>query len=341
MRVALRPLPALVLALGLAVAAFPHRLARAEEPFEVVDLHVDLPWRLHYHQAPLDLTRGMMTRSAMATGHVAGIVLPFYIPDGVRPSGPEERDLQDILGTIEKLVWRPTSPFAPVFVGDTTGRKQVRAWLAMEGAQALAADPDAISTWVAKGVRIVGLAHAHDNDLAGSATGKKRGGLTDKGRQLAKGALVAGAMLDVSHLSDASIADVLALSKDAGRPVIATHSNARAVCPHPRNLTDAQLRAVAASGGVVGLNLHSPFLTSHGEASADDVLRMVDHLLRVAGEDHVAIGSDYDGGITPPKAFPDAASFPRLARMLLRQGHSEARVRKVFSGNALRVLDPP
>jgi membrane dipeptidase len=336
--VTLRPLASLALALGLAVAAFPAG-ARAEEAFEVVDLHVDLPWRLHYHGAPLDLTKGMMTRSAMTSGHVAGVVLPFYIPDGVRPGGPEERDLTEVLGTIEKLVWRPTSPFAPVYVDDTTGRRQVRAWLAMEGAQALAADPDAITGWVAKGVRIVGLAHAHDNDLTGSATGKKRGGFTKKGEKLAKQALAAGALLDVSHLSDAAITDALALSKEAGAPVIATHSNARAVCHHPRNLTDAQLRAIGASGGIVGLNLHTPFLVNQGEASADDVAHMVDHLVKIAGEDHVAIGSDYDGGITPPKAFPDAGSFPKLARLLLRRGHSPERVRKIFSGNALRVLD--
>lgn len=326
--------------LMLLVAALLLRLPRAEAaeaPYEVVDLHVDVPWQLHYKKKPLDMSKGMVTRKAMAEGHVAGLVLPFYIPDKVRPSGPEAADLDEILATVEKVIWQPGSPFLPLPHGDTS-RRQVRGWLALEGAQALAADPDAIGPWVQRGVRLVGLAHGSDNDLAGSATGKRRKGFSEKGKKLARKAIEAGAALDVSHLSDASFDDAAALSKELGVPIVATHSNARAVCKHPRNLTDAQLKAIGASGGVAGLNLHAPYLSTEPDPGIEQVIAQLDHMIKMAGEDSVAIGSDYDGGITPPRELPDAASFPRLARALRKRGYSEERVRKIFSGNALRVL---
>jgi len=325
----------LLAGLGLLLAA-PRAEAQPAE-FGVIDLHVDLPWQLHYKGHPLDLSKGMVTARSLAAGKVAGLVLPFYIPDKIHPTGPAASDLEEMYATVEKLITREGSPFRPLPQAEQ-GR-QLRGWLALEGAQALASDPEAIGAWVRRGVRLVGLAHGSDNDLAGSSTGKKRKGLTDKGKLLARKAIEAGALLDVSHLSDASFDDVEALSKELGVPFVATHSNARAVCKHPRNLKDTQLRAIAASGGIVGLNLHGPYVSDDPEPGMDQVITQVEHMLKVAGEDTLAIGSDYDGGIQPPKDMPDASSFPRLARALLKRGHSEARVRKIFSGNALRVLE--
>jgi membrane dipeptidase len=333
-RSALAAAPTLFAALLLLAAPS----ARAADPvFPVVDLHVDLPWQIHFKGAPADLTRGHATRTALVAGHVMGVVFPIYIPDGVRKSGPEPGDVEAVFHTIEKLVFSPTLPFSPVAVGDTS-RTQIRGWLSIEGAQALAADPSSITAWVARGVRIVGLTHTRDGDLAGSSTGKKRKGLSDKGKKMARAALDAGALLDASHLSDASFADVLALSREAGAPLVATHSNARAVCNHPRNLTDAQLKALGETDGVVGLNLHAPYVSNRPDPSVREVIAQADHLVKFAVEDHVAIGSDFDGGITPPRDLPGPQSFPALARALLAHGWTPARVRKVFSGNALRVL---
>lgn len=329
-------------ALGLVACALwlaaPSVDAQQKNPeFGVIDLHVDLPWQLHYKGRSLDLDKGMMTARGMASGKVAGVVLPMYIPDRVHPSGPVAGDLDDMLATLDKLMRRPGSPFAPLPQAEQ--HRQVRGWLAFEGAQALASDPDAVAAWVQRGVRLVGLAHGSDNELAGSSTGKKRGGLTDKGKRMARKAIEAGALLDVSHLSDAAFDDVAALSSELGVPFVATHSNARAVCKHPRNLKDTQLRAVAASGGVVGLNLHGPYVSDDPDPGLPAVIAQVEHMLKVAGEDTLAIGSDYDGGIQPPRELADASTFPRLAAALLRRGHSEARVRKIFSENALRVLE--
>jgi len=144
--------------------------------------------------------------------------------------------------------------------------------------------------------------------------------------------------VDVSHASDRAVADVLALAAETAGVVVATHSNARALCEHPRNLTDQQLRGIAATGGVVGLNFHSPFVVRGRPAELSDVVRQARHLVEVAGEDHVAIGADYEGGIRPARGLAGAAQFPELARALLRAGLPARAVTKLFSENALRVL---
>lgn len=298
---------------------------------------MDLLWQIHFKGRTLALDKGMVTTRGITKGNVTGIVLPMYISDKIHPGGPTESDLEAVFETAKKLVNQPTSPFR--MLPQSEQAKQVRGWLAFEGAQALASNPNAIVDWVQRGVKVVGLAHANDNELAGSSTGKQRGGLTVQGKEMARKAIHAGALLDVSHLSDASFNDIAALSKELGVPFLATHSNARAVCKHPRNLTDAQIRTIAASGGVIGLNLHSPYLSDQPDPGMKEVIKQVDHLLQIAGEDTLAIGSDFDGGIRPPTALPDASSFPKLAQALLHHGYSEARVRKMFSTNALRVLN--
>jgi membrane dipeptidase len=146
--------------------------------------------------------------------------------------------------------------------------------------------------------------------------------------------------VDVSHASDRAVADVLALAQKTGGVVVATHSNARALCDHPRNLSDQQLRGIAATGGVVGLNFHSPFVVRGRPATLADVVRQAKHLVKVAGIEHVAIGADFEGGIRPAKGLEDASRFPELAQALLEAGLPSAAVRKVFSENALRVLCP-
>lgn len=315
----------------------PPAVQAAGPVFPVIDLHVDLPWHLHYRGRSLALDRGMVTAKTLASGHVEGVVLPFYLPPEKMPAGgPNPAELEAVYATVEKLVLRPGSPFQPLPQAEQ-GR-QVRGWLAFEGAQALAADPTAITGWVQRGVRLVGLTHTKDNDLAGSSTGTKRKGLTEAGKIMARKAIEAGALLDVSHLSDASFDDVAALSKELGVPFVASHSNARALCKQPRNLTDAQLRTLGESGGVVGLNLHAPYLSDDPEPGLAQAVAQAEHLLRVAGEDHVAIGSDFDGGIVAPRDLPDAGAFPVLAQALLRRGHPEEQVRKMFAGNARRVL---
>jgi membrane dipeptidase len=304
--------------------------------FPVVDLHVDLPYQQGFHEKSLFQGTGQASLSALRSGAVAGVVLPLFVPRDVSPTGPRIRDLEDeYLRVLPELL--RGQGLLPPGCNEGTG---LRTWLSFEGAGPLADAPESLDAWVARGVRLVGLVHTEHNALA-SSSGDARAvtyGLTEAGKQLVRRAHALGVAVDVSHASDRAVTDVLALARETGGVVVATHSNARALCDHPRNLTDEQLRGIAATGGVVGLNFHSPFVVRKRPATLADVVRQAQHLLRVAGVEHVAIGADFEGGVRPARGLEDASHFPDLAKALLGAGVSEAAVRRVFSENALRVL---
>jgi membrane dipeptidase len=327
----------------------------ADEVFPVVDLHVDLPWQLHFRKKSLDLSRGQMSRTAIERGHVEGLVLPLYVPDEVRAEGPRIDDHLAMLSTLDRVTELSGSPLTPLgrmgaaddagdaFLGlEPPPKRPVRSFLSFEGAGAFADDPARIDAFLALGVRLVGLVHMHDNALGTSSTGaaKGRSGLTEKGKALAARVYERGALIDVSHLSDRGFDDLVPIAKAHGAPIVATHSDARAVYDVPRNLTDTQLRIIGATGGVVGLNLHSPYLMKGTDAGWDEIVAHVLHLQRVAGEDAVAIGSDFEGGILAPGVMKDASAFPELARRLKAAGLSSSAIRKMFATNALRILAP-
>src|SRR5690606_16110384 len=165
-----------------------------------------------------------------------------------------------------------------------------------------------------------------------------RPGLTPKGREVVEKIQGLGGLVDVSHASDAATDEILDRAASERAIVIATHSNARALAAHPRNLTDAQIRAIGESGGVIGVNFHQPFLSGSGRASLKNVVDQVLHLKRVAGVEHVALGSDFEGGIRPVAELADASRYQTLAQALLEAGLSRQEVRQVMGENALRVL---
>ena len=308
----------------------------AEPRFRAVDLHVDLPYQLGFHQKPLRQGTGQASLALLQSGNVSGVVLPLFIPRDVSPSGPRAEDLEaSYLRVLEQLFGGEGLELPGC--GQQRG---IRTWLSFEGAGPLADAPEALDAWVARGVRIVGLVHTEHNALASSSGDARPAdyGLTDAGRRLVRRAHALGVAVDVSHASDRAVSDVLALAHETSGVVVATHSNARALADHPRNLRDAQLRGIAATGGVIGLNFHAPFVVRGRPATLADVVRQATYLVKVAGVDHVALGADFEGGIRPAQGLEDASHFPDLAKALLKAGLSEAAVHKLFSENALRVL---
>lgn len=328
----LKPRSVLGLLLGSALSA----PLLAEPRFPVVDLHVDLPYQIGFHGKTLRQGSGQAALAALERGNVSGVVLPLFVPRDVSPTGPRAEDLEaSYLRVLEEL-FKGQGLELP----GCGGVDGVRTWLSFEGAGPLAAEPEALDAWVARGVRIVGLVHTEHNSLA-SSSGDPRPvdyGLTDAGRALVRRAHALGVAVDVSHASDRAVSDVLALAGETQGVVVATHSNARALAEHPRNLRDDQLRGIARTGGVVGLNFHSPFVVRGRPATLRDVVRQAKYLVRVAGVAHVALGADFEGGIRPARGLEDASRFPDLAKALLAAGLSEAAVRALFSENALRVL---
>ncbi len=305
----------------------------------MVDLHVDLSYQFNFKGKGFAASSGQFSTRALQSGGVTGVVLPLFIPRDASPDGPRVQDLERSYSRVsEALLHSP--PFAPA--GCTASPGRVRTFFAFEGAGPLANDPNALAQWQSRGLRIVGLVHTYANDLASSSgdAEPKAYGLTERGRAFVQRTFELGLVVDVSHASDHTVTDVLALAMELHGVVVATHSNARALADHPRNLTDEQLRGIAATGGVIGVNFHGPFLARGRRATLSDVVAQVQHLSQVAGVDHVAIGSDFEGDIRPPSELADASRFPRLSAALSHAGMDAGAIRKVFADNALRVLCP-
>jgi len=330
-----RSLTELGVAAAVLLGALPGGVGASPLAFDVVDLHVDLPYQYVYRGRPFSAGTGQYPAEKLAGAGVVGVVLPLYAPRQVGPDGPRRQDLEASYARVFEAL-ATTPPFGLPGCGSA----EVRTWLAFEGAAPLANHLEDVPGWVARGVRSFGLVHSYDNALAGSATGAARGGLTTAGRAVTRRVYAAGGFLDVSHASDRALADVLAIAGELGKPVVATHSNVRALAGHPRNLSAAQLRGIARTGGVIGINFHAPYLARGRAATLADVVEHVRYAVRIAGVSHVAIGSDFEGDIRPPPELSDVAAFPRLARALSDAGLATEAVRAIMSENALRILCP-
>lgn len=162
-------------------------------------------------------------------------------------------------------------------------------------------------------------------------------GLSDFGKDAVCKMLSVGILPDVSHASLPSFNDIAVLVKQAGKPLIATHSCAYALCPHTRNLRDAQIREIAESGGVIGVNLYPPFL-SDGEATKSDVFRHIRYFLRIGGMECVSLGTDFDGVDALPCGISSLADMADFPDQMLKNGFSYEEVEHVFYRNAERII---
>jgi membrane dipeptidase len=333
-------LPLIAVALSMECVMVCSICASAEMSIPVVDLHVDLAYQVNYKHRSVGEASGQLIADRLVDAGVVGLVLPLYVPHQVSSEGPRQVDIEASFATMLGLLQR-TPPYAPPGSPPAPGR--VVTWFAFEGAAPFAGHPEQVKKWVDHGVRIWGLVHVHDNVLATSAGPgpqrlKHEVGLTAAGHELVKAIHAAHGLVDVSHASDRAIADILEHARQDGVAVVATHSNANHLAPHARNLTDAQLRAIAATNGVIGVNFHGKFLARDRASTLDDVVQQIRYLVDCVGITHVGIGSDFEGEIHPPKELSDVRGYPKLARALRRAGFSGADVTRIFSGNALRVL---
>ena len=207
--------------------------------------------------------------------------------------------------------------------------------LGIENGYALGLDPKRVEHFRQRGVVYMTLCHNGDNDLCDSARGnQEHGGLSELGRTVIREMNRVGMMVDLSHAAESSFYQAIEASHT---PIVCSHSSARALCDHPRNLTDDQLRALAASGGVAQVCLYDGFLRKEGGATIDDAVRHIVHMVKVAGIDHVGIGTDFDGdgGII---GCADASEVINLTRHLRAAGFTLQDIEKLWGGNFLRVM---
>jgi len=210
-----------------------------------------------------------------------------------------------------------------------TDAEVVAGFLGLEGAHALEGDVNNLDRLYDAGFRMIGLAHFFDNEMAGSAHGVDKYGLTDKGRELVWRMEEKRVFIDLAHASPKTIEDVLRI---AAQPVIVSHTGVKATCDNNRNLSDDQLRAIASNGGIVGIGFWDTAVCGNDAAA---IARAIRHAADVMGVDHVALGSDYDGAIEAPF---DATGIVQITDALLREGFDEDEIRKIMGENVIRTL---
>ena len=204
----------------------------------------------------------------------------------------------------------------------------------IENGYAVGLDPDNVDRFRARGVAYMTLCHNGDNDLCDSHKGNhEHNGLSDLGREVVARMNRVGMMVDLSHASEKSFWDAMEFST---KPIICSHSSSRALCDHTRNLTDEQMRALAASGGVAQVCLYSGFLKKGGNATVEDAVRHILYMIDVMGVDHVGIGSDFDGGGGLP-GLEDASWFVTLTERLISAGLSDYDLSRVWGLNFIDV----
>ncbi len=213
----------------------------------------------------------------------------------------------------------------------TRGAKPVPvgALLSIEGLQNLEGKRANLDVLFKAGFRMAGFAHFFDNDVAGSMHGMKKGGLTPLGRQVMADMEARGMVVDIAHCSHQCVGEILAAAK---RPVVSSHGGVQATCKVNRNLTDAEIRGVAKTGGVIGIGYWDAAICSTDPRAIAKAMR---HVRDLVGIDYVGLGSDFDGATTTPF---DTAGLAHVTQALIDEGFTDADIAKVMGGNVLRVL---
>ncbi len=223
---------------------------------------------------------------------------------------------------------------ADLLANKRQGRKSIM--LGIENGLALNGQLQHLRHFADRGIVYMTLCHNGDNDICDSARGNEtHQGVSAFGEDVIREMNRLGILVDLSHASEQSFFDALALSQ---QPIVCSHSSCRALCDHPRNLTDEQMRALALKGGVMQVTLYSGFLVKDGEATVRHALEHLEHAISVMGIDHVGIGTDFDGdgGV---RGMADASSVINFTRQLMARKYSADDIQKIWGGNFLRVME--
>lgn len=243
-----------------------------------------------------------------------------------------EREMVTVLREVEKNKDLISLAYSAKEIEENRKKGIMSAVLTIEGPAGFGFDPALLEDLYKVGFRITTLGWNEQNMLCGSH--KTGGGLTDLGREYVFEAQRLGMLIDVSHISDEAFWDIMDITQ---APVIATHSNSRAVYGVSRNLTDDMFKAIMKTGGVAGLNMYPGFLGEN--ATLDTACDHILHWLELGGAKHIALGGDLDGVETLPTDFEGVQDYPKLAEQLLERGVSEENVQDIFWNNAVGVIE--
>jgi membrane dipeptidase len=354
----------------------------------VIDTHADTTQRFidgDFDLAPRN-EKGSVDIPRMKEGGLDAIFFAVWMPSKVRGSIAVQKALTQI-EAVHAQVQKHSHDLVFATTADeiraARAQNKIAILLGIEGGHMINSDLAVLHQYAQQGVRYMTLTHSGNTEWADSSTDKPASnGLSPFGKQVIAEMNRLGMIVDVSHVSDKTFHDVLATSK---APVFASHSNCRALCDHPRNMSDAMIRELAAKGGLIQINFHVGFLSQEfrnaeradpkinqaigleirkrcgekegcqliegdritreyveaGKLPRVDWTKIIDHIdhaVKIAGIDHVGIGSDFDGA-NMPFGMEDASMLPKITNALLQKGYTEGDVKKILGENTLRLLN--
>lgn len=363
----------LLTALAPAVVVTDAEVRRVHQSALLVDTHNDVPIKvLKGYDIAMPAPSGSTDLARLRAGNVGAVFFAAYVPGRYAKTGESAAYCRRVMKAIRDNIVSSHSrdfAFATTAAEIESSRKQgkIAALIGIEGGHAIEDSLDRLREFFHNGARYMTLTHSNTNNWADSSGDKGRhGGLTDFGRRVVAEMNRLGMIVDISHVADSTFADVLEVSR---APVIASHSSCRALSNAPRNMTDDMLRSMAKKGGVIQINFACSFLSERARtdrraeklaltkkfgdnldatrafvekrferASLGDVVAHIDYAVKIAGIDHVGIGSDFDGIDCAPVGLEHNGKFPALTRALLEAGYTAAQIHKIYGENTLRVM---
>lgn len=338
----------------------------------LIDTHNDVPMKvLDGYDIAAPAPGGSTDLARLKAGGVGAVFFAAYVPARYSPKGAADYCRRVIQAIREGIAARHPRDFvlARTAAEIIAARKQgkIAALIGIEGGHAIEDRTELLAEFFELGARYMTLTHSNTNNWADSSGDKPRhGGLNELGRRIVAEMNRLGMIVDISHVSDETFYDVLAVST---APVFASHSSCRALSRSPRNMTDEMIRALAGKGGVIQINFACDFLNekvrterpaekralrrkfasdmdgaraaveqAFSRATLADVVAHIDHVVQIAGIDHVGIGSDFDGIDCTPVGLEDNGKFPDLTRALLEKGYTAEQIHKIYGGNTLRLM---
>ena len=315
-----------------------------------LDTHCDTPMffpqGIHFNQRD---PRILVDLQKMTEGHLSAVTMAAYLPQpkigeqfsqkvSFNVSSPMDyadlifNKIEDIVQQNSRSISIARTP-ADLYEDKRKGRKSIM--FAIENGLALNHDLKNVQHFAQRGVVYITLCHNGDNDICDSAKGcNTHNGVSQFGERVIEQMNKYGIMVDLSHAAEKSFYDALGISQT---PIVCSHSNCRALCDHPRNLTDDQLRALAQRGGLCHITLYGGFLRASGEATVMDALDHLEHAIELMGIDHVGLGTDFDGdgGV---RGLADASELINFTLHLMRRKYSERDIERIWGGNWIRLM---
>jgi membrane dipeptidase len=344
------------LAAVLALAAVPEaEVRRVHHAAILIDTHNDVT---------SDTVKGVRIGKRRAAGHtdvprlrLGGVDAQFfaaYVAASYARAGQAAARARAMIETVRRdIVAANPNDFelalSAAAIEETVRKGKIAALIGVEGGHAIEDSLDKLREFYSLGARYMTLTHSNTNNWADSSGDRPRhNGLTDFGKQVVREMNRLGMIVDVSHVSDKTFWDALAVSR---APVFASHSSCRAISNVPRNMSDDMIRAMAQKGGVIQINFGCDFLSQRyarelkrnpkrkpAPATLDDVVAHIDHAVQVGGIGAVGLGSDFDGISCAPTGLADVSQFPNLTRALMAKGYRPEQIDRIYGANTLRLM---